>query len=130
MTDCQEKWGGFLQKMELKLHVYDGRKIVKTYTTDVFDIELGTLEEIIHALKLENMQSGDLSEIMGAVIRCVDVIRPFLMDMFPGLTQEEVRHTRTRNVGEVIQGIFAWFTLSMREAIAENKKKLNQQEKS
>lgn len=119
-----------MQKMELKLHVYDGRKIIRTYTADVFDIELGTLEEIIHALKLENMQSGDLSEIMGAVIRCIDVIRPFLMDLFPGLTQEEARHTRTRNIGEVIQGIFAWFTLSMREAIAENKKKLSQQEKS
>ena len=119
-----------MQKMELKLHVYDGRKIIRTYTADVFDIELGTLEEIIHALKLENMQTGDLSEIMGAVIRCIDVIRPFLVDLFDGLTLEEARHTRTRNIGEVIQGIFAWFTLSMREAIAENKKKLTQQEKS
>lgn len=108
---------------ELKLHVYEGRKIVKTYTADCFDIELGTMEDLIHALKLENMKSGELDEIMGAVVGCVEIVRPFLCDMFDGLTMEEARHTRTKNIGEVLQGVLAWFTGAMNSAIAENKKK-------
>lgn len=108
---------------ELKLHVYEGRKIVRTYTTDVFDIELGTLEDVIHALRMDKMVTGDIQEIMGVITKSVDVVRPFLCDMFDGLTPEEARHTRTKNIAEVLSGIFGWFTGTMADAISENKKK-------
>lgn len=123
---CQVLRGDILAKLLLKLHIYDGRKIVRTYTADVFDIYLGTMEDIAHALRLDKMMTGDLEEIMGAVIGCVDVVRPFLCDMFDGLTMEEARHTRTKNVAEVIQTLFFWFTASMKDAIGESKKKLDQ----
>ena len=109
--------------LDLKLNIYDGRKVVKTYTCNVFDIELGTVEDVAAALHLDSMQSGDLQEIMTAVVGCVNIVRPFLCDMFDGLTMEEARHTRTKNIAEVFQGLFAWFTGSMQNALAEDKKK-------
>lgn len=109
--------------LNLKLHVYEGRKIAKTYECNTFDIELATVEDVAHAMKLDSMASGSRQEIAGAVLGCIDVIRPFLCDMFDGLTMEEARHTRVENLVEVFQGLFAWFTGSMKEAIAENKKK-------
>ena len=108
---------------ELKLHVYQGRKIVKTYTADVFDIELGTLEDVIHALRLDKMTTGDIQEIMVAITKSVDTVRPFLCDMFDGLTPEEARHTRTKNIAEVLSGLYGWFAGTMADAISENKKK-------
>lgn len=109
--------------LNLKLHVYEGRKIAKTYECSTFDIELATVEDVAHAMKLDSMASGSPQEIAGAVLGCIDVIRPFLCDMFDGLTMEEARHTRVNNLVEIFQGLFAWFTGSMKEAISENKKK-------
>lgn len=109
--------------LNLKLHVYSGRKIVKTYEANAFDIELGTVEDIAEALHLDTMQSGSVQEIMTVLVGCVSLVRPFLCDMFDGLTMEEAKHTRTQNIAEVFQGLFAWFTGSMNAINGENKKK-------
>lgn len=109
--------------LNLKLHVYNGRKIVKTYETNAVDIELGTVEDIAQAMHLDAMTSGDVQEIMTALVCCVAQVRPFLCDMFDGLTMEEARHTRTKNIAEVFQGLFAWFTSGLNDAVSENKKK-------
>lgn len=109
--------------LQLKLHVYDGRKIKKTYTCSVFDVYLGTVEDVAHAMKFEKMQTGSVQEITLAIIGCIDVVRPLLCDMFDGLTEEEAKHTRTGNIAEVFQGLFAWFFGSCKEALAERKKK-------
>lgn len=109
--------------LELKLHVYDGRKIVKTYTCSVFDVYLATVEDVAHALKFDSMKSGSIQEITLAIVGCVDVVRPLLCDMFDGLTPEEARHTRTGNIAEVFQGLFTWFFGSAKAALAERKKK-------
>ena len=109
--------------LELKLNVYEGRKVVKTYTCSVLSLELGTVEDVADALRLDAMASGSRKEIMTAVVGCVKLIRPFLCDMFDGLTPEEARHTRTDNIAEVFQTMFAWFMRTAKAALAESKKK-------
>lgn len=109
--------------LNLKLHVYSGREIVKTYETNAFDIELGTVEDVAQALQLDSLKSGSVQEIMSVLTGCISLVRPFLCDMFDGLTMEEARHTRTQNIAEVFQGLFAWFTGSMNDINGDNKKK-------
>ena len=40
------------------------------------------------------------------LIKCKDQIKPFLMDIFDGLTADEVRHTRTQNLIDVFRGLY------------------------
>lgn len=109
--------------LELKLHVYEGRKIVKTYTCSVLSLEMGTVEDVADALRLDLMKSGSREEIFTAIVGCVKMIRPFLCDMFDGLTMEEARHTRTDNIADIFQTMFVWFMSTARAAMAERKKK-------
>ena len=92
--------------MELKLHIYEGRKIVKTYTVESIDLSFGVIEDVIDALNFESMKTGDNKEMAKMLIKCKDQIKPFLMDIFDGLTAEEVRHTRTQNLIDVFRGLY------------------------
>ena len=92
--------------MELKLHIYEGRKIAKTYTAESVDLSFGVIEDVIDALDFESMKTGDNKEMAKMLIKCKDQIKPFLMDIFDGLTAEEVRHTRTQNLIDVFRGLY------------------------
>ena len=92
--------------MELKLHIYEGRKIVKTYTAESIDLSFGVIEDVIDALDFESMKTGDNKEMAKMLIKCKDQVKPFLMDIFDGLTAEEVRHTRTQNLIDVFRGLY------------------------
>ena len=92
--------------MELKLHIYEGRKVVKTYTAESIDLSFGVIEDVIDALDFESMKTGDNKEMAKMLIKCKDQLKPFLMDIFDGLTAEEVRHTRTQNLIDVFRGLY------------------------
>ena len=92
--------------MEIKLHIYEGRKVVKTYTAESVDLSFGVIEDVIDALDFENMKTGDNKEMAKMLIKCKDQIKPFLMDIFDGLTADEVRHTRTQNLIDVFRGLY------------------------
>lgn len=92
--------------MELKLHIYEGRKIVKTYIAESVDLSFGVIEDVIDALDFESMKTGDNKEMAKMLIKCKDQLKPFLMDIFDGLTAEEVRHTRTQNLIDVFRGLY------------------------
>lgn len=94
--------------MELKLHIYEGRKIIKTYEAESIDLSFGVIEDVLNAFDFEGMTSGSNAEIAKAIIKCKDQLKPFLMDIFDGLTAEEVRHTRTQNLVEVFRGLYRY----------------------
>lgn len=92
--------------MELNLKIYDGKKVVKTYTAESIDLSFGVIEDVLDALDFENMKTGDNREMAKMILKCKDQIKPFLTDIFDGLTAEEVRHTRTQNLIEVFRGLY------------------------
>ena len=94
--------------MELELKIYDGKKIKKTYTAETFDITFGVLEDILHALDFESMRTGDKKEIAAMVIKCFDQVKPFLLDLFDGVTADEIRHTRMANLAEIFKGVYEY----------------------
>lgn len=97
--------------MELKLNIYKTqREIEKTYTADTYDIMMGTVEDLLNALDLDALMGhqGATSAAMAAgklVSGGKDILHPLLKDIFPGLTDEELRHTKAKEVLAVVVGL-------------------------
>lgn len=97
--------------MELKLNVYKNqREVEKTYCAHDYEVMYGTVEDLLDCLDLEALSGAvDTDSIIAAASRLMraraDVINPLLLDIFPGLTEEELRRTKTREVLEVIVGL-------------------------
>lgn len=88
----------------MKLNIYDRKEIVKTYEADTYDLMFGTLEDVANAMKLDDMKTGTTEEIMKMAVNLVtnsmDTVKDLLKDLFDGITDEEIRHTR---ISEIIQ---------------------------
>lgn len=89
--------------MELKLNVYKGREVEKTYTTDTYDLMFGIVEDILSVLDLEKMNNN--LEIGKMIIKLMPQIKPFLKDVFDGLTDEELRRTKVKELIAVFVNI-------------------------
>lgn len=94
--------------MELKLNIYDGKKIVKTYAANDFTLTTGVCEDIINTIDIDKLTSGKLDdkalgiEVVKVVAKSFSKFRPFLQDVFEGLTEDEYRHTSIKEVAGVV----------------------------
>lgn len=92
--------------MELKLNVYNKKEIVKTYTAETYDIMFGTVEDLIDTLNLDGLNTTDSVELVkvatNVVVNGMDVVKPLLKDMFDGLTDDELRNTKVKEVATVL----------------------------
>lgn len=97
--------------MELKLNIYKNQKEVeKTYSVEEYDLMLGPVEDLLNELDLEALVSkSDRDSLITAASRLLnsrkDVIYPLLKDVFEGLTDEELRRTKVKELLAVIAGI-------------------------
>ena len=53
--------------MDLKLNIYEKRKIVKTYTAETYDLMFGTVEDLLDVIDIDNIQAGDRTELLKAI---------------------------------------------------------------
>lgn len=106
--------------MELKLPIYDGANIVKTYTVETINFSFGVVEDILNALNVEEMKTGDNKEIAVMIIKCSKQLKPFLMDLFEGVTAEEIRHTKIQDLIIVFRGLYQYATGEIMNATAKN----------
>ena len=90
----------------MKLNIYEHRKVVKTYEVDEYDLEFGTLEDVAQAMKLDNLQTGTDKEIiqigMNLVMQGTDTVKGLLKDIFEGITDADIRHTKVKDVARVL----------------------------
>lgn len=106
--------------MELKLPIYDGANIVKTYTAETINFSFGVVEDILNALNVEEMKTGDNKEIAVMIIKCSKQLKPFLMDLFEGVTAEEIRHTKIQDLIIVFRGLYQYAIGEIMNATAKN----------
>lgn len=109
--------------MNLKLNVYDGKTVIKTYTAETLDCEFGIVEDILDALNTDDIKTGSKKEIGFMVIKCMKQLKPFLKDLFYGITDEELRKTKTSEIIDVFKGVFEFATgeiASATEGIEKN----------
>lgn len=92
--------------MELKLNIYEKKKIIKTYSSDTYDIMFGTIEDLINIIDLDKLGSDNDIELINVAVELVmksfDAIKWLLKDIFEGLTDEELRHTKTSEVASTL----------------------------
>ena len=95
--------------MELKLTIYKGKEIEKTYTAQDYNVMYGTVEDLLDLLDLDALTSKDKGSMLSAVSRLLksrqDVINPLMLDIFDGLTEDELRRTKAIDVVNVILGL-------------------------
>lgn len=93
---------------KLKLNVYDGKKIEKTYEAEEVNLMTGTCEDIINMIDVDKLTSGKLDnqalgiEVVKVVAKSFSKFKPFLQDVFPGLTDDEYRRTSIKEVANAV----------------------------
>lgn len=90
----------------MKLDIYDHKTVVKTYEADAYEIMFGTVEDLINAAKLDTIEKGSDAEIVVAATNLVTTsmgtVKDLLKDIFDGITDEEIKHTRVSDIVNVI----------------------------
>lgn len=90
----------------MKLNVYKKREVVKTYEADTYDLMFGVLEDVADAVHLDELKSGSDAEIIkivgNLVLHSMGTVRDLLKDIFPGITDEELKNTRVSEIAQVI----------------------------
>lgn len=98
--------------MDLKLNIYEKRKVIKTYTAETYDLMFGTVEDLLNVIDIDNIQAGDKTELIKAVAKVLahsmDIVKPLLKDVFEGLTDEELRNTSIKEIVDVLSNIVTY----------------------
>lgn len=100
--------------MELKLKIYKNGEVEKEYTTDTYDLMFGTIEDIVSLLDgvtLENEEGEaatnfDIDKIIGMVTEGMGMLKPFLKEIFIGVTDEEIRRTKVKELVPLFMNVF------------------------
>lgn len=82
--------------MELKLNIYGKGTIEKTYRTDTYDLMYGTIEDLLEIVDFDKMD--DNVEIGKMILKILPKIKPFLKDVFDGLTDDELKRTKVKEL--------------------------------
>lgn len=94
--------------MELKLNIYEHGKVIKTYTANDFTLTTGICEDVLNLVDIDKLLSGGFNEqklgieILKIVAKLFPKFRPFLQDIFDGLTDNEFKQTSIKEVGQII----------------------------
>ena len=105
--------------MQLTLKIYEGKEVIKTYTAETLDFSFGVVEDILDALDFEHMSNQ--SEIAVMIVKASKQLKPFLMDIFDGVTADEIRHTRMQNLIEIFRGLYQYATKELGAAAGDAK---------
>ena len=109
--------------MELTLNIYDRREVVKTYTADTYDVMFGTIEDFINVIDFDSIKKGTEDELIKVVAQAlpkvISLIKPLLRDIFPDLTDEEIKKCKVSEIARVIVNLVV-FTLQ--QVASDNQK--------
>ena len=107
--------------MQLILKIYEGKKVAKEYKAETIDFSFGVVEDILDILDFDSMKKGDNKEIAAMIVKASRQLKPFLKDLFDGVTDEEIRKTRIQNLIEVFRGLFRYATQEMNALTGDEK---------
>ena len=109
--------------MELKLHIYNKKEIVKTYTNNTYNLMYGTVEDILQIVDIDKLQTPTDKEISMLVIKAVpksmDTIKELLKDIFEGITDDELRNTQVKDIVKVIIDLIKYSIIEISKGVNE-----------
>jgi len=83
----------------IRLNVYgkeNKKEVEKTYEVEGYDLLMGTVEDFIKYVDIDKL--NDDVEIIKMVIGCLSQIKPLLLDVFEGITEDELKRTKVKEV--------------------------------
>lgn len=103
----------------LKLPIYEKNEIVKTYEVQDFVIPYGIIQDVLKIIEPEKI--NDTMAVAGMVVGALNEVNDLLLDLFPGLTEEELRHADLGDVVVVITGIALYAVNKLRTGLGLKK---------
>ena len=90
----------------MKLNIYNGKTVEKTYTASAYDLLFGTVEDVINVVDLEHLDVSSNAEMVKSVctlgLASMDIMKKLMMDIFPGLSEEELRRAPVKEIAWVL----------------------------
>lgn len=98
--------------MDLKLNIYERKKVIKTYTVETYDLMFGTVEDLLDVIDIDNIQADNKAELLKAIAKVLansmNIVKPLLKDIFEGLTDEELRKTKLSEIVDALSNIVTY----------------------
>lgn len=91
----------------LSLNIYsaeDKNAVEKTYTTESYDLMLGTVEDLMQLIDVDKM--NDNIAITKMVASSYKKLKPFIKDIFPGVTDDELMHVKVKELIPLFINVF------------------------
>ena len=91
----------------LSLNIYaadDRNKIEKTYTAESYDLMFGTVEDLMQLIDLDKME--DNFEVTKLVVTSFGKLKPFIKDVFTGVTDDELKRVKVKELISTFIDIF------------------------
>lgn len=101
--------------MEMTLNVRgEGGSVEKTYTAETYDLMWGTMEDVLSAVDLDALVSdggkgGAAAAAAGGklLVKSMGQIKPLLKDVFPGITDDEIKRVPVKEIAACVMNIVA-----------------------
>ena len=105
----------------MKLDIYENKKVVKTYEAESYDLMFGTVEDVMTMFDVDSLTTGSDVEIIkmvgSALPTCINTVKPLLKDIFDGLTDEELKKAKLKDIAtvlvEVVKYAFAQMSIGV-----------------
>lgn len=108
----------------MKLNIYDKKQVVKTYEADTYDLMFGTVEDVANAIDLDKLNTGSDAEIIkligGLVITSMPTITDLLKDIFDGITDDEIKHTKVKEIAAVFLDVVKYTLAELGKGSGKN----------
>ena len=105
----------------LKLNIYeaeDHEKIEKTYTSEQVDIMFGVAEDFLAIIDFEHMK--DRREAAVNILKAFGSLKPLLKDIFHGVTDDELKRTKLKEVLPLWVDVFEALMVDMEPLQSKN----------
>lgn len=103
---------------DLKLNIYNGKIIEKTYVTEEIDIMFGTVEDLLDVIDFDNL--NDEKEVVKVVIKTLNNLKPFLKQIFDGLTDDEIKRTKVKELVPLFVDIVKYTMDELKALMSKN----------
>ena len=105
---------------DLKLNIYNGKTIEKTYVAEELDIMYGTVEDLLNVIDFDNL--SDEKEVVKVVIATLNNLKPFLKQIFDGLTDDEIRRTKVKELVPLFVDIVKYSIEELKGLMSKNQR--------
>ena len=103
---------------DLRLNIYNGKTIEKTYVAEEIDIMFGTVEDLLDVIDFDNL--SDEKVVVKVVIKTLNNLKPFLKQIFDGLTDDEIKRTKVKELVPLFVDIVTYTMEELKALMSKN----------